>query len=158
MHLLLINGASGSGKTTLARALSSVLDEWCWVHPDELLPDTPRMGAEEILEKSLCWANANVRKSRVVIDCQIRPTALGRILQNHSIDSCDVVLLTCPRAVREQRLLDRGWPGSSFERIERWAKLLRNESAGAGMQIFDTSLDSVDSICLMLKERLRNDT
>jgi adenylate kinase family enzyme len=158
LELLLINGASGSGKTTLAEALSEILEESHWVHPDGLFPDTPQMGAEEILEKSLSWASTNVRARRVVIDCQIRPSALDRLVRNSSVDSCEAILLTCPRAIRELRLRERGWPEDHFERIENWALILRRESDEAGMLIFDTSVESVQSICRKVDERLRKDT
>jgi len=153
VDLLLINGASGSGKTTLAKALSEVLEGWYWAHPDGLLPDTPHMGAEEILEKSLSWVDANVREHRVLIDCQIRPTSIPHIVRDHSIDSCEVILLTCPRATREQRLLERGWSNEDFEQVESWSRILRNESDAAGLLILDTAAHSVEYCCRKLQSR-----
>ncbi len=145
LKLLLIIGASGSGKTSLAQALAKVCRSLTWVHPDGLM-NTPNMQPEEILDRSLCWAEAQVSVSEVVLDCQIRPSAVEKVLEGHPVERCEIILLDCPHSVREQRLEARGWDGRDFGRIHRWAEMLRQESEEAGLTIFDSSVDSVGSI------------
>jgi broad-specificity NMP kinase len=143
--LLVINGASGTGKTSLAHAIAGRCPNVVWIHPDELM-DTPSMRPEDILDRSLALVKAQARSATAIVDCQIRPTAMVPLLAKHAIGDWCAVLLTCPRSVREQRLLDRGWGDEAFDRIDRWADVLFEESTDAGHSVFDTSMESIDSI------------
>ena len=156
MRLLLINGASGSGKTTLAQALSDRIESLLWIHPDGLM-DTPDMTAEEILERSLSGIDKEHRGGSIVIDCQIRPGSIAALVSPRLQNAWAMVLLHAPREIREQRLSQRGWSAEDFERIERWAALLVEESQDAGWPIFDTSVRSVESLVTGLEEKLSED-
>lgn len=143
--LLVINGASGTGKTSLAHAISERCPKLVWIHPDELM-DTPSMMPEDILDRSLALVNVQAASATAIIDCQIRPTAMAPLMARHAIDDWRTVLLTCPRLVREQRLLERGWGDEAFDRIDRWADILLEESTAAGHSVIDTSIRSIESI------------
>ena len=153
---MLINGASGSGKTTLAKALADRLVGVSWVHPDELM-DTPNMAAEDILKESLAHSGDQRPGSTIVIDCQIRPSAIEGLASSHSVESCEMVLLDCPRDIRERRLIDRGWISQDFDRINAWASILLEEARSADLTIFDTSAVSLDSMADELERMLRDD-
>jgi len=153
---LLINGASGSGKTTLAKALDDRVDEISWVHPDELM-DTPNMTSEDILKESLAHAGKHHPSSMLVIDCQILPSAIDALARSHFVKSCEMVLLDCPRDIREHRLVDRGWNFQDFDRINAWASMLLEEAKSADFAIFDTSTVSVNSMADELEGKFRDD-
>ncbi|MGE0624451.1 MAG: AAA family ATPase [Pseudomonadales bacterium] len=156
LKVLLINGASGSGKTTLAKTLDDRLVGVSWVHPDELM-DTPNMAAEDILKESLAHAGKQRPGSTIVIDCQIRPSAIDLLARSYSLESCEMVLLDCPRDIRERRLIDRGWSSQDFDQIDAWASILSDEARSAGFTIFDTSRVSVDAMADELERMLRDD-
>jgi len=153
---LLINGASGSGKTTLSQALDDRLEEVAWIHPDGLM-DTPNMTAEDILSESLSRIESHHAHSVVVIDCQIRPSAIDALARSHSVESCAMVLLDCPGNIREQRLIERGWNSRDFDQIDAWASVLLEEARSAGCTIFDTNMTSIDSMVDELERGLRDD-
>ena len=92
-----------------------------------------------------------------MIDCQIRPSHVGDMFRSHPSGDYEMILLDCPRKVREHRLLERGWSGQDFAKIEAWASILRQESQLAGHSIFDTSTVSVDSMTYQIEKRLRDD-
>ena len=156
MRLFLVNGASGAGKTTVSKALDGRTKEVTWIHPDGLM-DTPNMESEEILRASLSLYLPEDPAATVIIDCQIRPSSVGELVRSHSLEACTAVLLDCPREIREQRLLDRGWSDQDFNKIETWASMLREEAQVAGHRIFDTSTMSVDSIASQIERGLRSD-
>ena len=79
LKVLRINGASGSGKTTLAESL----DDHC--------------ENQEILARALSCAERERAVATLVIDCQIRPSAIEPLMKSHSIEAFGVVLLDCPR-------------------------------------------------------------
>lgn len=152
MLILIINGPSGTGKTTAARTLAARIQNCSWVHPDERW-DTPKMDAETILtlaakEALLCDASQTV-----IIDCQVRPTAISRVLSMVGAGRWLHVMLTCPRAVREERLLQRGWTQESFAIVESWATILRAEAIAASDLVIDTSVNTTDDVCDQISSR-----
>lgn len=102
------------------------------------------MTAEEILAGCLSRAERLLPGSSIVIDCQIRPSSIEGLLRSHPVQSCAMVLLVCPRTIREERLLDRGWPTQDFDQIDTWASILLEEARSAGSVIIDTSETTVD--------------
>jgi len=81
-----------------------------------------------------------------MIDCQIRPSAAHSMLAELGIP-LDLVVLTCPRRVREQRLLDRGWTRSPFETIANWDGILVADARRRGNLVIDTSTSSPEDVC-----------
>ena len=144
--LLILNGASGTGKTTTAEALSARVGSVNWIHPDGFL-DTPNMKPEKVLAISLEQASRNPESPLTVIDCQIRPTALPAICAAASVRSWLTVLHTCPRDVREARLLRRGWDTVLFDRVAAWSDVLLEESLATGALVVDTSIEKTEAIC-----------
>ena len=147
LSVLIINGVSGTGKTTTAKALVKTINNSIWIHPDSLW-DTPNMKPELILAKAaqVISKNTNADTKLVIIDCQIRPSAINKILGDVGIYSWDMVLHSCPRKLREERLLARGWDDSDFENIENWSQLLLGESKEANALIVDSSVLSTTEI------------
>ena len=115
------------------------------------------MTSEEILDRALSFGEMEQSAATLVIDCQIRPSAIEPLMKSHSVKACGMVLLDCPRATREQRLRARGWADYDYEKIDSWASVLAEEAHSAGYPIFDTSATSVDSMIDELARRLRND-
>jgi len=145
--VLIINGVSGTGKTTTAQTLAKSIAGSIWIHPDGLW-NTPKMKPELILERAsrVVVKNADVESQLAIIDCQIRPSAINKILGDVGIYSWDMVLHSCPRKIREERLLARGWDDSDFENIENWSQLLVKETAEAGFLVVDSSVLSTGEI------------
>jgi chloramphenicol 3-O-phosphotransferase len=144
--MLILNGASGTGKSTTAEALAPRISGALWIHPDGLW-DTPNLKVELILRQSAEVMLREHGSAASIVDCQIRPSAISAVLMPLGIQSWVNVLHTCPRAIREQRLLQRGWDLDALPTIETWANILHAEALDAGDLVVDTSLASTDAIC-----------
>ena len=155
--LLIINGASGAGKTTIAATLIGRIDGAAWVHPDELW-DTPNMDSESILKRAATHALDQGHVRMTIIDCQIRPTSIARVLTHIGSNHWMNVVVTCPRAVREARLVQRGWASTNFDTIDNWARILEAEAIAAGDLVVDTSLHSTEHVCAQIQRRLSEHT
>lgn len=90
----------------------------------------------------------------MIMDCQVRPSNLDSVLRSHPVARYTMILLHCPRQIREQRLLDRGWAQDDFEKIDVWASILQEEARKAGHRIYDTSARSVESMVLEIEREL----
>ena len=106
LDVLILNGASGTGKTSTANALTDLIDNAFWIHPDGLW-DTSDMDPELILRMALDQAFHTQRTGLVVLDCQIRPTSIPLSIDIFDVRSWVSVLHTCPKKLREKRLLAR---------------------------------------------------
>lgn len=145
--LVILNGVSGSGKTTTAQRLQDRLGA-SWIHPDGIW-DTPNLTPERILELALSKIN---EASTTIIDCQIRPSSIVHILATSR--PWVSVLHTCPRAIREKRLMERGWQRNDFETIENWSNLLLAEHSIGDYLIVNSSTQSTTDICEMIAAHL----
>lgn len=151
--ILILNGASGTGKTATAEALIPRLSSALWIHPDGLW-NTPEMEPESILRLAIERALRDCGSRSAIIDCQIRPTSIAAVLAPLGVQCWIAVMHTCSRAVREERLLQRGWDTSSFRRIQTWSSLLLEESRDTGDILVDTSVLSTEAVCDTVVERL----
>jgi adenylate kinase family enzyme len=154
--LLLLNGASGSGKTTVAEMLVSQIENAHWIHPDGLW-STPTMAAEAILAQATELAVRQHSRSLCIIDCQIRPSLLPDMLDQFGVRHWTNVLLTCPRSVREERLLQRESGSYEFATIDKWAGILLDEARRRGDLVLDTSIESTTDACRKIVVRLGMD-
>lgn len=155
--LLLLNGASGSGKTTLAEMLVSQIENAHWIHPDGLWSNTPTMATEAILAQATELAVRQHSGSLCIVDCQIRPSLLPTMFDQLGVRHWTHVLLTCPRSVREGRLLQRDSGAYDFATIDNWASILLGESRRRGDLVLDTSIESTTDACRKVVVRLGRD-
>lgn len=116
------------------------------------------MEPELILKKAVGLLKKSVTADTdlAIIDCQIRPSDIGRILSEAGISSWEMVLHSCSRTIRESRLLARGWDNSDFENIENWSRLLATEAKASGSLIVDSSTLSTKQICERINNQLQN--
>lgn len=151
-QIIVINGASGSGKTTVAQQLTNQIDDAVWVHPDGLW-DTPSKDAEEIFDLATEEVALIRNGLTAIVDCQIRPKSMLRILKSKNLCACFSVLLHCPDEVRERRLLERQWGEDEFQPIATWAELLFLEATELDIPTFDTSQASKTQVCASIHRR-----
>lgn len=67
-----------------------------------------------------------------------------------------MVLHTCPRTIREERLLARGWDNSDFANIENWSQILLEESQESSALIVDSSVQSTEQISKGISKHLED--
>lgn len=151
--IILINGVSGTGKTSTAASLAPRIKSSAWVHPDELW-ETTSMDSETILDLAVRYADELGDVKTVIIDCQIRPLSIANVLSTAGWNDWLDVLLICPKEIREQRLLERGWDSTDFTVIEKWADLLHRQAKCGGKLIIDTSNCNTEQVCAQIEQYL----
>ena len=67
-----------------------------------------------------------------IVDCQVQASIIRKVVAGLPGLIPINVLLNCPRELREQRLVSRGWDGVDFHRIDVWPNLLLSDALEAG--------------------------
>jgi len=159
MHnLVFITGASGSGKTTIVKELEKK-------HPEDLVfcyfdsigvPSPKEMekehGSQDEWQRQATsqWVQDiqdkySDKKANVILDGQMRIAYILEACRNNGINLFQIILVDCNDIERRKRLVDRGHPELSDEKMMNWAKYLRVEADSAeNVSVLDTSDHTIE--------------
>ena len=171
--IIVVVGASGAGKTTLVNALATSNPPRVECHgfdsigvpsPEEMVA---KHGSGEAWQ---AWALAQwiERLSRprsdidvVVLDAQVRPSAVRKEFERCGVLSGAVVLVDCGHAERHRRLRElRNQPELVSSQMDGWAAYLRGQADALELPIISSSENDVAAGAAILRghvERLRPD-
>lgn len=154
--ILVVVGASGAGKSTLVRALAaeSLPGVRCLEFDTIGVPS-----AEEIARRWgdggawQAWALGEwfTRIARdhadvavVVLDAQVRPSAVRDVAERMRVPRAHSILVDCDYAERNARLRGpRAQPELATPLMDTWAAYLRGQADALGLPIIDTTHASV---------------
>jgi energy-coupling factor transporter ATP-binding protein EcfA2 len=149
--LYFITGSSGSGKTTLLRTVvSSIYPNLQAYHFDDLgVPSLEEM--ETKFGGPAQWQAYNAREwirkvgqmkdtSLVVLDGQVRPTAILSAASQEDLSAVHITLIDCSHEERQRRLVhERDQPELDKLDMYAWAAYLRGQADALKLEIIDTT-------------------
>lgn len=155
--LVILTGASGAGKTTIARRFLDEYASLCSV----FFFDSIGVPSLEIMQAGFggpeAWQRAMTlrwierikpslsKQKPALFEGQMRIAFIHEALAAHGIANARIILLDCDDATRATRLhLDRAQPDLANPTMMGWARYLRDEAHRSGLEILDTSHQSLD--------------
>lgn len=161
---VILTGASGAGKTTLAQYFLEHYSAACDVFFFDSIgtPTLEKMeadyGSGEAWQRTMTsrWV-ARIEpvlsaRRPVLFEGQMRIAFLQEALMEHDITTARIVLIDCDDVTRAARLhVDRRQPDLANPRMMNWARYLRQEALGLGVDVLDTRLKSFNDCIAHLK-------
>jgi molybdopterin-guanine dinucleotide biosynthesis protein len=165
--ILFVTGASGSGKTTLVKALAARgrIGVRCYFFDSIGVPTPAEMdrdfGSGEAWQADATrrWVEALAAETPAgavsVLDGQIRPSTLRKLLARFPDLAVDIVLIDCSSEERRRRLREsRGQPDLATPEMDAWAAYLRGQADALELAVIDTTAVSVDEALDRLEVRV----
>jgi signal recognition particle receptor subunit beta len=151
--IIVLTGASGAGKTTLVLKLSDLaLPGVVGINCDRVKLESndsedPSDRQAAILQYWLSEIQRPEKKiDLAVLDTQIRPHRALEVLSQEGIIDSEVVLVDCERDKRNERLRNERQQSELATRdMDCWAAYLRGQADALGLNIIDTSEDSIEA-------------
>ena len=157
-RFVIMTGASGVGKTTIARTIKKAhpgipvfLEEKLNRPTDEFMESIgPTEGPGGPFQRGFAlYSIPQLAKARqygqpMLLDCQCRIAFLHEAITAARITDARIVLVECDDETRDARLNGRGSPELAHEQMRSWSKYLHQEAVEAGLDILDTSANSLD--------------
>ena len=149
--LYFMTGSSGSGKTTLLRRV--VADFYPNLHTGHVdAPGAPQGGRAWVERAARPQAPA---PRLLVVDGQERPHLVLAAVRELRLSAFHLVLIDCDHAERRRRLLeDRRAPELDRLDIYAWAAYLRGQADALGLEILDTTAQSLEASVLALADSI----
>ena len=160
-------GASGAGKTTAAKVLENKRTDIYFYYPDQEqeIPSMEEMVKQygststwqqiKTIERVKDVKEKNLHTKPVLIDTQSRFDFIKEACDKNGIENYQVILFDCQDSIRNQRLHVRGQPELINEKMDGWAKFLREDCQKHGCAIVDTSNLTVEVMTNSLEKALK---
>jgi len=139
-------GASGAGKTTAAKVLENKRTDIYFYYPDQE-QEIPSM--EEMVKQ---YGSTSTWQQIKTIE---RVKDVKEACDKNGIENYQVILFDCQDSIRNQRLHVRGQPELINEKMDGWAKFLREDCQKHGCAIVDTSNLTVEVMTNSLEKALK---
>jgi chloramphenicol 3-O-phosphotransferase len=170
--LVVLTGASGVGKTTIAQDVERT-------HPDFVVFrfDTIGVPSAEVMatfgtrhQPGGAWQRAMTLQwfekiapvvnsgLPVLFEGQMRIAFIREALDLWAIPNVHIILVECNDSTRDTRLIhERGQPELANESMKGWNRYLHNEALEAGVEIIDTSANTLAESVARIIAYLRPD-